>query len=640
MNTAPYGSWKSPITPAMITASSIDLSNLRIDVNGSLYWLELRSQEGGRCVIVRLSTDGLIEDVTQKPFNVRTRVHEYGGAPYTVYRGIIYFSNFEDGRVYQQVGNSAPTVLTETDNLRFADMVIDSRRNRIICVCEDHSSEKAKEPENYIATISLQDGAVKRLASGADFYSSPRLSPNGEQLAFITWNHPNMPWDNTLLLMLDLSSDGEISNIQLVSRSDSESIVEPHWSPDNALHFISDRNDWWNIYTQDNNPVIQMNAEFATPNWVFGMSHYDFISDGKIVATYTEEGTWKLGLIDLKTGCLEKISQPHSSISQVRVFGNKVYFLGGSPTESTSVVCLNLETRNIEVIKKSNSIAVDKGYVSTPQPIEFSTEDNLSAYGIFYPPKNKDFVAPRNELPPCLVMIHGGPTAATGTTLDLSIQYWTSRGIAVLDVNYGGSTGYGREYRERLYGKWGVVDVDDCVNGALHLAKEKLVDGNKLIICGASAGGYTTLAALTFHDVFKAGASHFGVSDIEALAADTHKFESRYLDKLVGPYPEFAHVYRERSPIHSTDKLSCPVIFFQGLDDKVVPPNQAESMVNALRAKGLPVAYVTFEGEQHGFRKEASIKRALDAELYFYSRVFGFNLADPIAEPLVIENLD
>ena len=387
-------------------------------------------------------------------------------------------------------------------------------------------------------------------------------------------------------------------------------------------------------------PLCEKEAEFGSPQWIFGMSTYAFVLPGRIACSYTDRGASHLALLDTENGELEPVETPYSSIAYVHADPSTgdVVFLGSSPTESACIVRLDPSTGDHDILRRSGEIEIDTGYLSVPEPVEFPTENDLTAYAFFYAPKNREYAAPEGELPPLLVMSHGGPTAATSSSLDLEIQYWTSRGIAVLDVNYGGSTGYGREYRRRLEGAWGVVDVDDCANGALYLAERGLVDGERLMITGGSAGGYTTLCALAFRDTFAAGASHFGISDAEALARETHKFESRYLDSLIGPYPGRADLYLERSPIHSPGQLSCPVIFFQGLEDEVVPPDQAEKMFAALREKGLPVSYVPFEGEQHGFRRAENIKRALDGELYFYSRVFGFGLADSV-EPVPIENL-
>jgi dipeptidyl aminopeptidase/acylaminoacyl peptidase len=420
-----------------------------------------------------------------------------------------------------------------------------------------------------------------------------------------------------------------------------ESVFQPEWSPDGILYFVSDRTGWWNLYRwrdRRTEPLCQMDAEFGLPQWVFGMSTYAIESADRIVCAYTQQGTWYLANLYTATGEIEVIETPYSSIGSVRAVPGRVVFLGASPTEPTSVVQLDLATRRLEVLRRSSEVKIDPGYLSKPTAIEFPTEQNLTAHGFFYAPKNHDYAAPPGEQPLLIVISHGGPTAATSGALNLMIQHWTSRGIAVLDVNYGGSTGYGRAYRQRLDGQWGIVDVDDCENGARYLVERGEVDGDRLVIRGGSAGGYTTLCSLTFRDIFKAGASYCGVSELEALVKDTHKFESRYLDRLIGPYPEARDLYWKRSPINFVQKLSCPVIFFQGLEDKIVLPNQAEMMVDALRAKGVPVAYVPFEDEQHGLRRAASIKRALDSELYFYSKVFGFELADAV-EPVQIDNL-
>jgi len=636
---APYGSWKSPITSDLIVAAAIKLGQIALD-GEEVFWTEMRPAEGGRYVVVRRSPDGRTADVTPPPFNARTRVHEYGGGAAVVADGTIYFSNWEDQRIYRQDPGDRPRPITPEGALRYADGGIDRRRGRLICVREDHTV--AGEPVNTLVRLDLGGGgAAHVLVSGNDFYASPRISPGGSQLAWLTWNHPNMPWDGTELWVGELRADGSLGRTGRVAGGVDESIFQPEWSPDGVLYFVSDRTGWWNLYRWRDGrvePVIEMEAGFGRPQWLFGMSTYAFASAGRIICTYIGQGAWRLASLDVATGGLDLIETPYTEIEYVRAAPGRAVFLAGSPAEPTSVVQLDLATGQLDVLRRSSQVAVAPGYLSSPRAIEFPTESGLTAHAFFYAPKNVDYAAPPGERPPLLVLSHGGPTSARFGTLDPGIQYWTSRGIAVLDVNYGGSTGYGRAYRQRLEGQWGVVDVDDCVNGARYLAGQGEVDGDRLIIRGGSAGGYTTLCALTFRHAFKAGASYYGVSDLEALAQEMHKFESRYLDRLVGPYPERKDLYRERSPIHFTDRLSCPVIFFQGLEDQVVPPNQAESMVEALRARGLPVAYVPFEGEQHGFRRAENIKRAFDAELYFYSRVFGFELADPV-EPVPIENL-
>ena len=637
---APYGSWKSPITSDLIVSETIGLGQIALD-GEDIYWVEMRPAEGGRCVVVRRSPDGQTADVTPSPFNARTRVHEYGGGAFVVADGTVYFSNFIDQRLYRQDPGSQPRPITPEADLRYADGVIHRRRGRMICVREDHTVP-GREAVNTLVSLQLEDGeGGEVLVFGNDFYSSPRLSPDGSRLAWLTWNHPNMPWDGTELWVGEIKEDGLLDRTDRVAGGVDESIFQPEYSPDGSLYFVSDRTGWWTLYRWRDGRIellCEMEAEFGVPQWLFGMSTYAFESAGHIICSYTQQGSWRLASLDTASGKLEVIDTPYTSIGFLRTAPGRVVFLAGSPTEPPSVVQLDLATRELQVLRRSSKVTIDPNYLSIPRPIQFPTEHGLTAHGFFYAPRNREYVAPLGERPPLLVISHGGPTGATSSTFNLMVQYWTSRGIAVLDVNYGGSTGYGRAYRQRLAGQWGIVDVDDCVNSARYLVERGEVDADRLAIRGGSAGGYTTLCALTFRNVFKAGASYCGVSDTEALAKETHKFESRYLDRLIGPYPERRDLYRERSPINFTDRLSCPVIFFQGLEDKVVPPNQAELMVEALRAKGLPVAYVPFEGEQHGFRRAENIKRALDAELYFYSKIFGFELADPI-EPVSIENL-
>jgi dipeptidyl aminopeptidase/acylaminoacyl peptidase len=637
---APYGAWKSPITSDRIVAGSAGLGHTALD-GDALYWVETRPTEAGRCAIVRRGGDGRARDVLPAPFNARTRVHEYGGAPFAVAAGSVTFSNFADQRLYRLDPGGEACPLTPAGDCRFADAAVDVRRRRLVCVSEDHAGG-GREPVNSLVAVSLDAPATPRvLATGYDFYASPRLSPDGHALAWLCWKHPNMPWDGSELFVGDLDAEGRIVDSRRVAGGSQESIFQPEWSPAGVLTFASDRSGFWNLYQQDGSglrPLHPADAEFGLPQWIFGMSTYAFVSEREILCAYTCAGRWQLARLDVASGRLEPVDTPYTDIGGVRVSGRRAIFAGGSPTEPTSLVELDLDNGKFEVLRRFSSVHVDPGYLSLPEPVEFETSGGRRAHALFYAPRNCDFAAPEAELPPLLVKSHGGPTSATSSTQNLRIQYFSSRGVAVLDVNYGGSSGYGRAYRERLLGQWGVVDVDDCANGARALVEAGRVDGARLAISGGSAGGYTTLCALTFRDVFKAGASHYGISDLEALAKDTHKFESRYTDRLVGPYPERRDLYVERSPIHHVDRLSCPVIFFQGLEDRVVPPDQAERMVAALRAKGLPVAYLAFEGEQHGFRRAENIRRALDAEFAFYARVFGFEPADPLPE-LPTENL-
>lgn len=643
----PYGSWKSPITSHLIAHRTMGTMNPvsslgQIALDGDdVYWNEIRPAEGGRYVIARRTPDGVSTDVTPPPFNARTRVHEYGGGAFAVSEGTVYFSNFADQRLYRQDPRGEPTPITPEKEFRYADAVIDRRRGRLICVREDHTVS-GREAVNSLLSLDLEgrdEGRV--LVSGNDFYSTPRLSPDGSRLAWLTWNHPQMPWDGTELWLGELESDGSLGASERVAGGVDESIFQPEWSPDGVLHFVSDRTGWWNLYRWIDGrvePLHEMEAEFGYPQWAFGLSQYAFESAGRIICAYADEGVWHLASLDTALRSLESIETPYAEIWSVEAARGRAVFAAGSPNEPPSIVELHLATGQLEVLHRSSDVALDEGYLSRPEAIEFPTEHGLTAHALFYAPQNPNYVGPPGEQPPLIVMSHGGPTGSTSTTARVGIQYWTSRGIAVLDVNYGGSTRYGRAYRERLKGQWGVVDVDDCVNGALYLVERGEVDSQRLAIRGGSAGGYTTLCALTFRDLFSAGASYFGVSDLGALAEETHKFESRYLDSLIGPYPERRDLYEKRSPINFTERLSCPVIFFQGLEDQVVPPNQAELMVEALRSRGVPVAYVPFEGEQHGFRRAETIQRVLDAELYFYSKIFDFELADPV-EPVPIENL-
>ncbi len=642
MNTpqiAPFGSWKSPVTADLIVSQTIGIGSIRVEAE-TIYWLEKRPTEQGRNVIVQWTAGGKIQDITPKDFNVRTRVHEYGGGAFVVVGDTIYFSNYIDGRVYIQTIGSTPKPLTAESPRRYADLVVDRSRNRLICVSEDRS-EPDLEAKNTLVSIDIQTGSLQTLIEGADFYSAPRLSPDGDRLAWLSWDHPDMPWDSTYLWLAELKPDGSLGEAKCIAGGEAESICEPRWSPDGRLYFASDRNNWWNLYRRNLDGTVEIlheaEVEFAYPHWVFGLSTYDFIDEHNLVCTYSANGSWHLGKIDLQTKQFQAIASKYTNISDLQTTTTGgVVFCGGSPDRPTAVVKLNLATGEEQILKTTGKLNIDPGYFSLPEAIAFPTSNNLTAYAWYYPPQNQDYTAPPGELPPLIVKSHGGPTAAAAVNLNLRLQYWTSRGFGYLDVNYGGSIGYGRQYRQRLENNWGIVDVDDCVNAAQYLVQQGKVDGERLIITGSSAGGYTTLAALTFRDVFKAGASYYGISDLEILATDTHKFESRYLDRLIGKYPEEKAIYEQRSPIHFTERLTCPVIFFQGLEDKVVPPNQAEMMFNAIKQKGLPVALVVFPTEAHGFRQAESIKRALESEFYFYARVFGFEPADELPEVEIV----
>ena len=639
---APYGTWKSPLTAARVSQGALRFDHLVVD-GDDVYWVEGRASEAGRCAVVRRTPDGRITDVTPAGFNVRTRVHEYGGAAYTVRDAVVYFSNFSDQRLYRHAAGEAPQPLT-ADGYFYADAQVDTARRRLVVVREDHTRGHS-QPVNTIVSVAT-DGTVEHvLASGADFYSDPAISPDGATLAWLQWDHPNMPWDGTELWSAQINVDGTLGARERVAGGKAESIFQPEWSADGRLYFVSDRSGYWNLYrvggarkaggTGGDELLHGMNAEFGKPQWTFSQMTYGFIDASRIAATYTEEGRWKLGVLHVEPRSFEPLEIEFEPTEGVKAATGGLFVIGGSATTPACVA--KIAGVSVDVVRAATGDHIPAESISAAQAITF-TSGGADVHAFYYAPHHPDYVAPDGELPPLMVLSHGGPTAASADILNERIQFWTSRGFAVVDVNYGGSTGFGRAYRDRLKGTWGVTDVADCVNAARHLVAHGKADPKRLIIRGGSAGGYTTLAALTFHDTFQAGASHYGVSDVEVLAQDTHKFESRYLDSLIGPYPEARDLYRARSPIHFTDRLSAALILFQGLDDKVVPPNQAEMMAEAVRRKGLPVAYVPFEGEQHGFRKAENIIRSLEAELYFYGAVFGFTPADPI-EPVKIDNL-
>ena len=646
---APYGSWTSPITAGAIVAESVTIGSVAID-GDAILWTESRPAEGGRNVIVRATAHGAVSDVNPPPFNARTRVHEYGGGAWLASGGTVWFSNYDDQRIYRQDAGAAPLPITPPAPLRYADAALDRAHGstpgagRLICVREDHT-DPAHIVNAIVAVPADGIGPQTVLAHGWDFVSSPRLSPDGRALAWLSWNHPDMPWDETLLWTAPVRDDGALGPATLVAGGDGVSVCQPEWSPDGALHYVSDETGWWNLYrrrslSEPAQPLYPDDAEYGRPQWVFGSRAYGFAGNGRIVCAVNRRGAWSLNLLDPDAGVLTPLNVPAGEMGRgdLAVSGITAAVIAGDAARPLSLMRVNLNNGYWDTLRASSTAEPDPGFISPAQTIAFPSNEGRPAYALYYAPRNPACRAPAGDLPPLLVMSHGGPTAAASAALDLSVQFWTSRGFAVVDVNYGGSVGYGRAYRQLLNGNWGIVDVDDCANAALHLVHQGLVDGRRLAIRGGSAGGYTTLAALAFRNVFAAGASYYGVSDLAALAADTHKFESRYLDRLVAPYPSGRDIYRQRSPIHHTDGLSCPIILLQGLEDRIVPPNQAQLMFDAVRSKGIPCAYLPFEGEQHGFRRAENIRRALEAELYFYGQVFGFTPADAI-EPVLIANL-
>lgn len=636
---APYGTWTSPVSPQLVATAAPAMEQPSVD-GENLYWLESRPAENGRTTIFKRDGRGEIRDILPNPLSANSRVHEYGGAPYLVVDDILYFVLQDDQRIYRMHADGTqprPEPLTpDNQDYRFADLVLDTTRQRLLCVAEHHRPG-APEPHNFIATISL-DGSqqVSELVAGADFYACPRLSPDQRTLAWLCWRHPQMPWDGSELWCAPLDDQGYPTLRQWVAGSSRESICQPQWSPGGELFFISDRSNWWNLYRQTNNEAIEaiypMPAEFSAPPWRLGVATYGFDAQHRVVAAYVQAGEWHLATIDLDSKQLRPFDIPYASIGSLAVVGDQAWLIGGSPTCGSALVTINTSSGDAHTVHPRTASPLGADGVSLPQAISFPTIDHSSAHGFYYPPCNPAYTAPPGEAPPLVVMCHGGPTGCADTALNYKIQFWTSRGFAVVDINYRGSTGYGRRYRDALTGLWGIIDVDDAVAGARHLVARGLADPRRMIIRGSSAGGYTVLAALTRYVDFSAGASYYGIGDLEILARDTHKFESRYLDQLIGPYPAAQDIYRARSPIHHLDKLSSPVIFFQGLDDRVVPPQQAQLMVEAMQRKGLPVAYVPFPGEGHGFRKAANIAAALQAELEFYQQVFALPPCTPGAQ--------
>ncbi|HSM41126.1 MAG TPA: S9 family peptidase, partial [Afifellaceae bacterium] len=530
-----------------------------------------------------------------------------------------------DQRIHAIAGTGGkPAVLTPVGPYRYADGDLDMSRRRLIAVREDHSD--GGEPANDLVAIGFEgDGKVERLTGGCDFYAAPRISPDGSRLAWICWNHPAMPWTETQLWLADIGPDGTLHAPRRIAggSGDGEAVMLPRWSPDGGLFFVTDRSNWWNLnrlYGAEAESVVERAAEFGHPAWQLGNSSYDFLPGDRLVCTFTEQGEWRAALVDLKNGSLEILDLPFTSYRAVYASGGDIVTIAGSPKEPEALVRINPGTGRTEVVRPSFDVAEPLArYFSVPRAIEFPTGTGGSAHAFHYAPANPDFAAPAGEKPPLIVMSHGGPTSAASSVLSLQRQFWTSRGFAVVDVNYRGSTGYGRDYRFALEEQWGIADVEDCIAAARHLGEHGDADPLRIGITGGSAGGYTTLCALTFTDFFTTGASHYGIGDLELLAQGTHKFESRYLDWLIGRYPEEEARYKARSPVNHVEKLNRPVAFFQGAEDKVVPPDQAEAMVAALRANGNPVLFILFEDEQHGFRKGANIKRALDAELLFFS---------------------
>ncbi len=640
-NFAPFGTWHSSISAEMVAGKSPKLSEPLLESN-RVFWLESKPEEKGRTTIM-MHESGQSQSILPRPLSAKSKVHEYGGGSFAISGDYVFFVLADDQQIYKldfTQDTIEPVALTQQVELRFSDIQFDQHRNKLIAVCEDHSpiTKDGKEPSNYLVAIPV-DGSknITILHEGFDFYSFPRISPNGEHLCWTCWNHPDMPWDKTELWLAQLTQDGTLASPGKIAGNKPESIFQPNWSPDNTLYFVSDRDNWWNIYTYEQNKINQITheeAEFATPQWTFNMSTYGFIDEHTIAATFTKNGTWHFALINTKSGALKIVDQGSTYIEGVNCRDGKTVFIGASPTSSSAIYYYDSPTGMPKSVN-SQATSIDIEDISVGQPVSFTSENDETVHGFYYPPKNREYNS--NAKPPLITLGHGGPTGATANSLNLKIQYWTNRGFAILDVNYRGSTGYGRQYRHTLYKNWGIYDVEDLCNFAESASKNDLCDPDQLIVKGSSAGGYTTLAALTFKKTFNCGVSLYGIGDLETLARDTHKFESRYMDKLIGPYPEEKHAYISRSPVHSVDRIACPLLIFQGLEDKVVPPNQANAMFNAVKENGLPVSMVTFENEGHGFRQAENICAMLDSELEFYLRVF--KVSNQASTTLKIHNI-
>lgn len=661
--TAPYGSWSSPVTVELMTSASVGLGSPTID-GADLYWTEARADQEGRTSLWCRTGDGAPRELTPEPFYVRNRVHEYGGGDYAARSGVVVFSHFSDGRLYVVRDDAPPVPITPEGAYRYADLRLHPEWGLVLAVREDHTG--SGEAVNTIVALELdgpdqkgpdekgpdEKGPDKKgagenernenggtvLCSGADFYSDPELSSDG-RIAWTEWNHPDMPWDATAIFVGRLEGRS-VWGAQQIAGGSQESALYPRWTPNGTLVFVSDRTDWWNLYASrglEVRPLHAVAAEFCGPPWQLGQHPFAVIDDDHLLVTSSRSSGDLVGQLTLSTGKLVPVAPPGTSAASVTVSAGRAAAVLATPDQPEVLATVDLASGSWDEVRRSSDVALSRGVISAAEPVSWSS-DQGPVFGWFYPPKNDGYHAPEDTLPPLMTLSHGGPTASSAAGFDLAVQYWTSRGIAVLDVNYGGSSGYGRTYRERLKGSWGLVDVADCASGARAMGESRRADPTRLAIAGGSAGGYTTLRALTATNVFSAGISLYGVGDLEGLAQDTHKFESRYLDGLVGPYPGALQTYQDRSPVHHVDQLSAPILLLQGADDMVVPPNQAEAMAAAARAKGLPVALIMFEGEGHGFRRAENILASIQAQLFFLSRVFGFVPADDLPS-ILIENL-
>lgn len=628
LNDVPFGTWPSELSPSAVAGASLRVGDVSVD-GADLYWWEARPTEGGRGVVVRRLDGGEPSDITSADGNVRSLVHEYGGGAWTVRHGVVFHVELADQQIYESTGDGVRRVTDEPES-RFADLSVHPNGTQLLAVRERHGSGSS-EPINDLVAISIDSGAIRVIFSGTDFVSSPRPSRDGDVVAFITWSHPNMPWDHTELRIVDWAQSEEFGPSRTLISD--EALQQPTWFDDRLL-VVTDRTGWWLPHEVDQATgaaecLVDATVDAGLPPWNFGTTTIA-CHRGRMAVMWEADGFGHVGWLEGRS--LIECEVDQIDFSSIDVMDNGSIVATASTATSPRGVVVISGDHQVEEVHQHRAL-LDDTAVSRAEHISFPSHDR-TAHGLFYPPASSTAKGSSDELPPLLVLSHGGPTTAAQPGLDLSIQFWTSRGFAVVDVNYGGSTGYGREYRTLLNDSWGIIDVEDCIAAAQHLVEIGAVDGERLTIKGGSAGGYTTLAALAFHDVFSAGASRYGIGDLETLARDTHKFESRYLDGMIGPYPEAREVYVERSPIHSVDQITAPMIVLQGDEDKVVPPNQAEDIVAALAARGLPYAYLLFEGEQHGFRDAANIARAIEAEYVFFCRIFAI---EPSGDPAPVD---
>lgn len=615
--TAAFGSWESPITSDVIVQESISFHEMHTD-GESIYWTELHPKEKGRLALMQYTPENKAKPLLPE-ISVISRVHEYGGGAFCVHQGNVYFSNDSDKQLYVLKKTGELAQITDTPNCRYADGFVSSDGEKQFWVCEKHTKN---EVENFLVCISKN--TVQKIASGHDFYSSPRLSPDGKNFAFITWDFPNMPWDGSTLWLAEIDEKGMLHNKRAVAGGPNESICQIQWSSEGKLFFISDRTGFWNLYCFNHGKsetICSKEAEFGIPAWVFGRPTYAFLKNGKIACVYCEKGIDKLVILDPKTKTLEDPHLPYTLVQNLISCRGMLYCFAASALDPLAIVSYHLIDQKTSLVSLSFKNPFDEKWISKPEVLEYPSLNGKVGYGFYYPPKNPEYMGGKTTKPPLIVKVHGGPTSRSAARFDLETQYWTSRGFALVDVNYGGSTGYGREYMKRLEGNWGILDVYDSISAAKALVDRGLVDEKKMFIRGGSAGGYTTLAALAFHNVFAGGTSYYGVSDLILLYQDTHKFEAKYTDLLVGSYPEQEELIRKRSPINYINQIHAPILLLQGDQDKIVPPNQTLVIFEALKEKEIPVGMLIFEGEGHGFRNAPNIKKSLDAELYFYQKI-------------------